>query len=97
MELVAVLSWVKVNGHNLISWQEVLRETEELLVMFPTLYPDAAVFRTALRGVLAYQLSWFDAHMWSYAEHFGIEELLSEAFEHGRVYGSVRVINPFLA
>ena len=55
------------------------------------------MFRTALRGVTAYQLSWLDAHLWAYAEHFGMEELLSEDFEQGRVYGSVRVVNPFLA
>ena len=45
----------------------------------------------------SYQLSWFDAHLWAYAETFGVPELLSEDFEHGRIYGSVRVINPFLA
>lgn len=97
MELVAVLNRIKVDGQSLLPWQEILRESEELLMMFPTLYPNAAMFRTALRGVLAYQLSWFDAHLWSYAEHFGIDELLSEDFEHGRVYGSVRVVNPFFA
>ena len=44
----------------------------------------------------AYQLSWFDAHMWAYAEHYGLPEILSEDFEHGRIYGGVRVRNPFL-
>ena len=97
MELVAAVSRIKVAGQSLLSWQEILRETEELLVVFPVLYPNASMFRTALRGVAAYQLSWFDAHIWSYAEHFGVEELLTEDFEHGRVYGSVRVVNPFFA
>jgi len=27
------------------------------------------VVRTALRGAAAYQLSWFHAHAWAYAEH----------------------------
>jgi len=31
-----------------------------------------------------------------YAEHFGLSVLLSEDFQHDRVYGTVRVINPFL-
>ena len=97
MEFVAVLSRIKVAGRSLLSWPETLREAEELMVAFPILYPNAAMFRTALRGVAAYQLSWFDAHIWAYAEHFGIEELLSEDFEHGRIYGSVQVVNPFLA
>jgi predicted nucleic acid-binding protein len=52
--------------------------------------------RTALRGAVAYQLSWFDAHLWAYAEHFGLSELLSEDFQHDRLYGSVRAMNPFL-
>jgi predicted nucleic acid-binding protein len=49
-----------------------------------------------LRGAAAYQLSWFDAHLWAYAEHFDLSVLLSEDFQHDRVYGTVRVINPFL-
>jgi len=49
-----------------------------------------------LRGAAAYQLSWFDAHLWAYAEHYGLAELISEDFEHDRLYGSVRARNPFL-
>ena len=51
---------------------------------------------TALRGVAAYQLSWFDAHLWAYAEHYGLAELWSEDFQHDRLYGTVRVVNPFV-
>jgi predicted nucleic acid-binding protein len=50
---------------------------------------------TALRGAAAYQLSWFDAHLWAYAEHYGLNLLYSEDFQHDRLYGSVRVVNPF--
>jgi hypothetical protein len=28
-------------------------------------------------------------------QHYGIPEILSEGFEHGRRYGTVRVRNPF--
>lgn len=63
----------------------------------PIPYPDAAVLRTALRGAAAYGLSWFDAHLWAFAEVQGIPELLSEDFQHGRLYGTVTVRNPFLA
>jgi len=68
-----------------------------LLAQFDVLYPDAEVVRLALRGMAAYGLSWFDAHLWAFAEHFGVEELLSEDFQDGRQYGTVRVINPFVA
>jgi len=75
---------------------DALREAEELLAQFPILYPDEAVLRTALRGTAAYGLSWFDAQLWAYAEVNGIEELLSEDFQHGRLYGTVTVRNPFV-
>jgi predicted nucleic acid-binding protein len=72
------------------------RETEELLSQFTVLYPNEALVRTAVRGMAAYQLSWFDAHVWAYAEHYGLEELWSEDFQHDRKYGTVRVVNPFV-
>ena len=43
----------------------------------------------------ASQLGWFDAHLWAYAEHFGLAELWSEDFQHDRLYGTVRAVNPF--
>jgi predicted nucleic acid-binding protein len=33
--------------------------------------------------------------MWAYAEVFGLDELLSEDFQDGRLYGRVRARNPF--
>ncbi len=60
------------------------------------LYPDQELVRIALRGAAAYQLSWFDAHLWAHAERFGLAELLSEDFQHGRLYGTVEIVNPFL-
>jgi predicted nucleic acid-binding protein len=72
------------------------RETEDLLRQFPVLYPDATLVRTALRGCAAYELSWWDAHMWAYAEIHGLRTLYSEDYQHGRWYGAVRVLNPFV-
>src|SRR5437762_13735626 len=71
------------------------REAEELLSEFDVLYPDEELLRIALRGAAAYQLSWFDAHMWAYAERYGLEQLVSEDFQHGRLYGTVEAMNPF--
>ena len=72
------------------------REAEELLSQFAVLYPNEALVRTALRGMATYQLSWFDAHVWAYAEHYGLDELWSEDFQHDRLYGTVRVVDPFV-
>jgi predicted nucleic acid-binding protein len=71
------------------------RETEELLRQYPVLYPHTHLVRTALQGMAAYELSWWDAHMWAYAEANGLEILYSEDYQHGRWYGGVRVVNPF--
>ena len=58
-------------------------------------FPNDAVVRTAIRGAAVYQLSWFDAHLWAYAECLGLPEIYSEDFQHGRLYGTVRAVNPF--
>ncbi len=82
--------------NRLLDFAEATREAEELMAQFPIIYPDATVLRMALRGAAAYSLSWFDAHIWAYAEVHGIAELFSEDFQHGRMYGTVTVQNPFL-
>jgi predicted nucleic acid-binding protein len=97
VELVAVVTRARRGAKPLLSTAEAHREAEELLSQFVILYPDEALVRTALRGAAAYQLSWYDAHMWAYAEYYGLAELLSEDFEHGRLYGTVRAVNPFMA
>ncbi len=84
------------SGISLLPPEDARREAEELLTQFEILYPTAALVRTALRGAAAYQLGWFDAHLWAYAEHYGLTELWSEDFAHDRLYGTVRAVNPFL-
>jgi len=83
-------------GPPLLAPDDARREAEELLSQFVVLYPTDALVRTALRGAAAYQLGWFDAHLWAYAEHYGLSELYSEDFQHDRLYGTVRVVNPML-
>lgn len=95
VEFVAAVTGPVGGGAPLLAPQEARREAEELLSQFQVLYPTDALVRTALRGAAAYQLSWFDAHLWAYAEHYGLAELLSEDFQHDRLYGTVRAVNPF--
>ena len=59
------------------------------------MYPSEAVLRTAIRGWATYGFSSFDASLWAYAEENGLDELWSEDFQHDRLYGTVRVVNPF--
>jgi len=85
-----------IRGHIILKQADALREAEEFLKQFTVLYPNEAILREAVRGCAAYQLNWFDAHMWSYAEHYGLAEILSEDFQHDRLYGTVRAVNPFI-
>lgn len=80
---------------SILSPHDARREMEEMLSQFEVLYPDEDVVRTAIRGAATYGLSWFDAHLWAYAERFGLNTLWSEDFEDGRLYGRVRARNPF--
>lgn len=95
IELVAATTRPLRGGTSLLTADDARREAEELLNRFPVLYPSEPLVRLALRAVAAYHLSWFDAHLWSYAEHYGLPTLYSEDFQSGRVYGTVRVVDPF--
>jgi predicted nucleic acid-binding protein len=85
-----------LGGAPLLTLENARLEAEQLIAQFPVLYPDRDLLLTALRATAMYGFSWFDAHLWAYAEVNGVPEILSEDFEHGRHYGRVRVVNPFL-
>ena len=96
LEFVAAVTRPLIDNRSLLTPEDARREAEEFLAQFTVLYPNEALVRLALRGAAAYQLAWFDAHLWAYAEHYGLSELISEDFQHDRLYGTVRVVNPFL-
>lgn len=96
IEFVAAVTRPRRSGGPLLSVADALHEAEEMVTQLPVLYPNEAVVRLALRGAAAYRLSWFDAHLWAYAEHYGLAELWSEDFQHDRMYGTVRAVNPLL-
>ena len=96
VEFFSVVTTPTKRRPRLLTSEEASQEVEFLLNGFDVLYPNQVVLRTALHGLAVHQLSWYDAHLWSYAEVYGISELISEDFQHDRVYGTVRVLNPFL-
>jgi predicted nucleic acid-binding protein len=96
VEFFAAVTRPTASGAPLLPVADARREAEELLSIFGVLYPNEALVRTALRGAAMYQLPWFDAHMWAYAEVYGLSELVSEDFQHDRLYGTVRTLNPFV-
>ena len=96
LEFVAVVTRPIRRTRSLLTLSDALREAEELLTQFEILYPNEGVLRLAVRGSATYSLSWFDAHLWAYAEYYGLPELLSEDFQHDRLYGTVKAVNPFV-
>jgi predicted nucleic acid-binding protein len=96
VEFVRAVTKGRAGRPPLLEREEAWGQAEDLLTEFPVLYPNEELFRLALRGMATYRLPWYDAHLWAYAEHYGLTEILSEDFEHGRRYGTVRVRNPFV-
>ena len=97
VEFVPAVTRTRGDGPALLDPGAARAVVDGWLNTVPILYPNASVVRVATWGAAAYRLSWWDAHMWAYAEHFGLAEILSEDFQDGRRYGSVRVTNPFAA
>ncbi|HYM76528.1 MAG TPA: PIN domain-containing protein [Candidatus Dormibacteraeota bacterium] len=97
LEFMSAVTRTRAGAPPLMTREDATRQTELFMAEFPILYPNEHLFRTALRGMAAYRLSWFDAHLWAYAEHYGLPEILSEDFEHERMYGTVKIQNPFVA
>ena len=95
IEFVSAVTKQIAGKRSLLTVDEAHRQAEDLLVQFPVIYPTENTVRTALRGASTYKLSWYDAHMWAYADERGLDPLWSEDFEDGRRYGRVRVENPF--
>jgi predicted nucleic acid-binding protein len=96
VEFVAIVTRPIVEGKPLLEIEDAHREVEDMLAQFPIIYPTENTLRTALRGAALYQMSWFDAHLWAYADEHRLDTLWSEDFEHGRLYGRVKIIDPFL-
>ncbi len=97
VEFVNSVTRLRGQSAPLMTLADATRQAELFMEQFPVLYPNEHVFRMALYGTATYRLPWYDAHLWAYAEHYGLPEILSEDFEHGRRYGTVRITNPFLA
>ena len=95
VEFVAAATRPIARGESLLSAEEAHQEVDLMLAQFDVLYPSENTLRTALRGAALYKLSWFDALIWAYADERGLDTLWSEDFQPDRLYGRVKVQNPF--
>lgn len=95
VEFVAAATRPIAGKSSLLTEEEAHREVDEMVAQFPVVYPTENTLRTALRGAALYKMSWFDALIWAYADEHGLDPLWSEDFQDGRLYGRVKVQNPF--
>lgn len=94
VEFISAVTRRRGNEESILPQHEAVRHAEALLDSYPILYPTESVLRLALRGMATYHLSWFDAHMWAYAEFYGLSPLYTEDFESGIRIGTVEIVNP---
>jgi len=95
IEFVAAVTRPIAENQSLLSVEDAYREVEDMLMQFPVIFPTENTLRTALRGAALYKMSWCDSLIWAYADERGCDLLLSEDFQDGRLYGRVKVHNPF--
>ncbi len=70
-------------------------QVADLASSFPILDTTVTVVLEAARGVVRYQMSYYDAQIWAAARLNGISLVLSEDFQDGREVEGVRFANPF--
>ena len=95
VEFVAATTRPISGKASLLTEEEAHREFDEMLGQFQVVYPTESTLRTAVRGAALYKMSWFDALTWAYADEHGLDPLWSEDFQNGRLYGRVKVQDPF--
>ena len=74
-----------IRGHIFSSNWMLCEKRRKFLKQFTLLYPNESILRDAIRACAAYQLNWFDAHLWAYAEHYGLSEIFTEDLQHDRL------------
>ena len=89
VEFVAAVTRQLQGGGSILTLSEAREHAEGLLAVLPVLYPDETTLRNSLRIYEAYQLL-------GCAEANGLDEILSEDFQHQRTYGTVWTVNPFI-
>jgi len=76
--------------------EQALAWIEELEV-FPCVAIEASLVKIAIEISVRYQTSYWDGAILAAAESIGVPRLYSEDLNHGQRYGTVEVLNPFLA
>ena len=78
-----------------LTYAETMEWVDRLSV-FPCVELDLNIARTASANVGRYRVQYFDSALLAQAERYGASVFYSEDMNHGQLYGTVRVQNPFL-
>lgn len=76
---------------------DAVEEQLDLLSRLEVVQVDVPLMRVGVHLMTVYSLSLWDAMILAAAHAARCGELLSEDFSHGRLYGAVRVVNPFIS
>jgi predicted nucleic acid-binding protein len=68
----------------------------ERLASFPFTEVDANIVRAGIFLSRRYGIGYYDAALLAAADRLGAKIFFSEDLNHNQIYGSVRVVNPFL-
>lgn len=69
----------------------------EEFLQLPVVPVDPALVQAGIRNSVRFRISYWDGAIIAAAETLGAQILYTEDLNHGQIYGSVRVENPFLA
>jgi len=94
---VQVLQEFHVNFTRKGKTQEEAAQIIEDFTLWPIVDNTLPLFLLGLNLQRRWQLSLWDSMILAAAQTSGARELLTEDFNHGQLYGSVRAINPFKA
>lgn len=75
---------------------DVAAEWVRVIAKKPCQPIDANIVRAAITLSQRYRISYWDGGILAAAERLGAEVVYSEDLNHGQVYGTVKVINPFV-
>lgn len=78
-----------------LQWEEAVGLVEAWM-RFPVAVTTPEVMQAAIATSDRFDLSYWDAAIIEAARTLGCDEVLSEDMSHGRDYGGVRVVNPFV-
>ena len=74
---------------------DAMAQVDDWQQLYPVVLAKAATLTRAFEAVKRYQLSFWDALLWTTIREAGIATLLSEEFQHEQQIDGVRIINPF--